>query len=62
MSIRTNITRINPTRNDMPAEVPVLLGLMRYVLPRAMLRANLAPALSSELTTVAREDCYLGQS
>ena len=29
---------------DRPAEVPAALGLMRYVLPRAMLRANIAPA------------------
>lgn len=29
---------------DKPAEVPAVLGLMRYVLPRAALRANLAPA------------------
>lgn len=29
---------------DTPADVPAVLGLMRYVLPRAMLRANLAPA------------------
>ncbi len=29
---------------DTLADVPALLGFMRYVLPRAMLRANLAPA------------------
>lgn len=29
---------------DKPAEVPAVLDLMRYVLPRAALRANLAPA------------------
>lgn len=29
---------------DRPAEVPAALGLMRWVLPRAMFKANLAPA------------------
>lgn len=29
---------------DKPAEVPAVLGLMQWVLPRAMLQANLAPA------------------
>lgn len=29
---------------DRPAEVPAALGLMRWVLPEALLRANLAPA------------------
>lgn len=29
---------------DKPAEVPAVLGVMRWVLPRIMLRANLAPA------------------
>lgn len=29
---------------DKPAEVPAVLGAMRWVLPRALLRANLAPA------------------
>jgi pimeloyl-ACP methyl ester carboxylesterase len=29
---------------DKPAEVPAVLGVMRWILPRVMLRANLAPA------------------
>jgi pimeloyl-ACP methyl ester carboxylesterase len=43
---------------DKPAEVPAVLGVMRWVLPRFMLKANLAPAYAdpSRLTdsTVAR--------
>ena len=29
---------------DKPAQVPAILGVMRWVFPRALLRANLAPA------------------
>lgn len=32
---------------DKPAEVPAVLGLMQWVLPRAMLKANLAPAYAN---------------
>ena len=45
---------------DTPADVPAMLGLMRYVLPRAMLRANLAPAYAdpAKLTDVVVDRYY----
>lgn len=35
---------------DTPAEVPAVLGLMRYMLPRALLRMNLEPAYADPRT------------